>query len=354
MMALRKIAFVIEDFVVGAPSQQLLDRFLIGYQRDGEFRRIPDLQVAVWLAPPPENSTAFADASTSLAIRQRDLKLLPTSSLAAALKDADAVLVVAAAERVSVNGELLRSVLEQVPVGAACFVHGCLAATLASAQRLASIAAARKSAIASATSVATTFRLPDIDVAAGTPLTEALMVVQGPRPVAELMAIDGLAPVIARRRGGEAGIRSVRRLDGRNVWRAGDKGEWSLELLAAAISRSNNTQGDPVKDGRTQDIIGLGLLKKLARDPRGWLIEHRDGLRSAILVFDGVVADFNFAVRSGDGTIISAQLYRPPSPARAEFDRLAAVLEDFFTSRNVPWPIERSLLAAQFMESVTV
>ena len=29
-MALRKIAFVIEDFVVGAPSQQLLDRFLIG------------------------------------------------------------------------------------------------------------------------------------------------------------------------------------------------------------------------------------------------------------------------------------------------------------------------------------
>ncbi|HWN95857.1 MAG TPA: hypothetical protein VNT99_12545 [Methylomirabilota bacterium] len=352
-MALRKIAFVLEEFIVSAPSQQLLDRFLIGYLRDGEFRRIPNLGIAVWLAPAAENSTALADATTGLAVRQRDFKLVSHSNVTDALKDAEAVVAIAARDRVSVGEDLLKNVLEQAPIGAACFVHGCLATNLASAQRLVSIAAARKLAVAVATSVSTTFRLPEVDVAANTPLAEALIVVQGPRPLAELSAIDGLLPVVARRKGGESRLRSVRRLQGREVWRAGDKGEWSWPLLSAAISRSNTTQGDPVRDGRTQDLVGLGLVRKLARDPRGWIIEHTDGLRSTILVLDGVVADINFAVRSRDGSITSAQLYRPPAPNRAEFDRLAAVLEDFFTTRSAPWPIERSLLVSQFMQIVT-
>jgi hypothetical protein len=351
-MALRKITFILEDFIVGAPSQQLLDRFLIGYSRDGEFRRVTDLEIAVWLVPAADNSTSFADGTTGLAMRQRDFKLVQHSNLTAALKDADAAVVIAAAERIAVGEELIRSVLEEVPVGAACFVHGSLAMNLASAQRLASIAAARKIVAASATSVATTFRLPDVDVAADAALAEALVVAQGARPMAELSAIDGLLPILGRRRGGESGIRVMRGLKGRDVWRAGDKGEWPWPLLAAAISRSNTTQGDPVRDGRTQDLVGLRLVKKLARDPRGWIIEHADGLRSSILVLDGVVADINFAVRDCDGTITSAQLYRPPAPNRAEFDRLAAALEDFFTTRNPPWSIERSLLVSQFMQSV--
>ncbi len=351
-MALHKITFVLEDFIVGAPSQQLLDRFLIGYSRDGEFRRIRNLEVAVWLAPAAENSTAFADATTGLAVRQRDFKLVQHSNLATALKDTDAVVIVAAPYRVSVGEDLLKNVFEQAPIGAACFVHGCLAANFASAQRLASVAATRKLALAVATSVSTTFRLPDVDVAANTSLTEALIVVQGPRPLAELFGIDGLLPVIARRGVGESGLRKVRRLQGREVWRAGDQGEWSWPLLGAAISRSNTTQGAAVRDGRTQDLVGLGLVKKLARNPRGWIVEHIDGLRSTILVLDGVVADINFAVRSRDGAIISAQLYRPPGPNRAEFDRLAGTLEQFFTTRHSPWPVERGLFVSRFMEHV--
>src|SRR5688572_28455315 len=135
-MPLRKIAFVIEDFAPGTPSQQLLDRFLIGYARDGEFRKIPNLQVAAWLGPAAENASFVADSATNLAIRERDLKLLQPSNLAAALADADAIIVTAAAERVSITEESLRNVLERAPVGSACFVHGCLATTLAGARRL--------------------------------------------------------------------------------------------------------------------------------------------------------------------------------------------------------------------------
>jgi hypothetical protein len=351
-MALRKIAFVLEDFIVGAPSQQLLDRFLIGYARDGEFRRIPDLQIAVWLAPAPENSSASFEAATSLAIRERDLKLVQAHTLESVLQDADAVVVVASVERVCVSEELLKKILEQAPLGIPCFVHGCLATTFAAAWRLTTATGKQKIILTSGTSVATTFRLPDIELSHDTPLAEALIVVQGPQPMAELWAIDGLAPIIAQWQGSETFPLSVHRFDGRGIWRAGDKSRWPL--LAAAISRSNTVQGDPVKDGRTQDIIGLNLAKKLAREPRGWIIEHANGLRSTILVLDGVVADFNFAVRSRDGAITSAQLYRPPAPNRAEFDRLVAVLEGFFVTRKAPWPIERSLLVSQFMEKVAL
>jgi hypothetical protein len=70
-----------------------------------------------------------------------------------------------------------------------------------------------------------------------------------------------------------------------------------------------------------------------------------------ILVLDGAVADCTFAVRSRDGAIASAQLYRPPAPNRCEFDRLAEALEDFFRS-GITWPIERSLMVSRFMENV--
>src|SRR2546422_1033212 len=39
---LRKIAFLVEEFSLQTPAQQLLDRFLIGYPRDGKFHRPPE------------------------------------------------------------------------------------------------------------------------------------------------------------------------------------------------------------------------------------------------------------------------------------------------------------------------
>jgi hypothetical protein len=156
--------------------------------------------------------------------------------------------------------------------------------------------------------------------------------------------------VLERRPGGERGVRRVRYLQGDEFWRAGEKGLWSEPLLAAALSRSNTPQGDPMRDGRTQDLVGLGLVPKLAKAPRGWLLEHHDGLRTALLVLDGVVTDFNFAVRAAGGRIHSAQLFRAPSPGDHQYSRLAAVLDDFFVSGKEPWSVKRNLLVAALLE----
>jgi hypothetical protein len=352
-MPLHKTVFILEDFMVGAPGQQLLDRFLIGYSRDGEFRHNPGGAVGVWLASAPEESKVSAGKMSWLAQRQRDFNLVQHASFDAALRDAESVIVVGAAGHICPAPQLVEAVVQQAPINSACFVYGCLATRLVDAERLLALASKRNVAVTSASSIATTFRLPEVKVPVTSAISEALVVVNGMKPFAELTGIDALAAMLARDRGDESSIRSVRGLEGRRLWRAAEEGAWSEVLLAAAISRSNTTQGDALRDGRTQDLVGLGLVKKLARNPRGWIVEQRNGTRAAILVLNGVVADVNFAVRAGEGRFYAAQLYRPPAPVGAEFDPLAAAIENFLTTRISPWSKERALLVSQFMEAVT-
>jgi len=356
MRTLRKIAFLLEDFSKPSPAQQLVDRFIAGYVIDGEFRRSPF-----------ENASAYVMLSSNppdLEQRIKDFKLVVASRADQAVEGADAVIIASRKPGALANERFVQIALERAPEGGACFVHGVLANSLERAREFADVARSRKIALLAGTPLCVTWRLPEVELQAATPLSEALIVVQAnpspgqtspPTPPsslrgAELHALEGLLPVIERRRGGESGIRSIRFLEGKELWKAGDRGNWSWPLLAAALSRSHSPQGDPVLDGRTQNLVGLGLVPKLARNPRGWLLEHRDGLRSALLVLDGVVADFNFAVRAHDGSIASAQLFRAPAPAEQHFSRLAAVIEEFFRSGKVTWPVERNLLIAGLLE----
>jgi len=355
MRPIRKIAFLLDEFGAASPAQQLLDRFLIGYPRDGAMRKLERSKVSAYLA---------VSAEANFGMRQEEFQLVVASTAEQAVAGADAVVIVSRRPGTLANEAFLRIALEQAPEGAACFVHGVLANSLASARSFAAKAASRRIALLAGTPLSVTWRLPEMNLPLGTPLTEALIVVQvnpvaiqatPPSPPAtlggaELQALDGLLPVIERRRGGESGIRSVRYLEGKSIWRAGEKSLWSWPLLAAALSRSHTPQGDAVLDGRTQDLAGLGLVPKLARNPRGWLLDHRDGLRTAILVLDGVVADFNFAVRLQRGDVLSAQLFRAPPPAEHHFSRLAAAMEDFFRDGPRPWPVERNLLIAGLLE----
>ena len=338
MRQLRKIVFLCEEFTVPNPAQQLLDRFLIGYPHDGEIHRLDGCKISVHL---PRD-----EGNAELQRRQKDFELLVEPNLGKALSNADAIVVVWSGSGAVANEPLLQDLLKRAPVGCACFVHGVLANSSDGATKIIELARSRQMLLLAGIPTSVTWRLPEIDIAIGTPLREALIVVQGSSPVAELNALEGLLPLTERRRGGESGVRSVSFFDGDDLWQAGARGKWSKPLLAAAISRSNTPQGDPVRDGRTQDLVGLGLVSKLANNPRGWIVEHRDGLRSVILVLDGVVADFNFAIRAGDGRILSAQLYRPPAPAEHHFSRLAEVMEAFFRTDKPPWPVERNRLIA--------
>jgi hypothetical protein len=331
---IQKLAFVLEEPRPGGPGLGLLDRFLAGYPRDGAFRRIEGARITIFAGSP-------GDGGTELDRRAKDFGLERCATLEDAAGGASAA-VVSWRDGTAPVDDLLERTLRALPAGAPCFVQGALASSPGAAEAALALADARGIPLAAGTSAAVAFRLPEIDVPPGERLEEALIVVQGERPHAEHDALEGLLPFIDGRRGA-APVSRVRRLEGDAVWRGGEEGAWSRDLLAAAISRSNNIQGDPERDGRTQDVVGLGLVPRLARSPRAWVLEHGDGLRATVLVLDGVVADYDVAFRAAGGRIFSTQLYRPPPPNRSELDRLAAKVEDFFRSGVHPWPRARAL-----------
>lgn len=350
MKPLRQIAFVLEDFALQTPAQQLLDRFLLGYRRAGGFHKVEGVEIACSRAQLEGEGRVWEAETHELHWRLAYGGLKFIGPVPYALRDAEAFVVVPKNDTTAPSEAFLTAALTHAQRGAACFVFGALASNLAAARTFSTLAAARQVTLASGTTLPVTWRLPQMDLPSQARVAEALIVVQGASPLAELHALDGLLPVLERRAGGERGVRQVKFLSGRELWRAGDRREWSWPLLAAALSRSDSPQGDAILDGRTQDLVGLGLVPKLATNPRGWLLEHTDGVRTALLVLDGVVADFNFAVRLADGSNLSAQLFRAPVPGQEHYSRLAASLEDFFRTGGAPWPVSRSLLTAGLLD----
>jgi hypothetical protein len=306
-----KLAIVVDEPAAGTPAQQLRDRLSAGYLRGGAFRR------------PQATSAPVGEADSILIVPRGDGH------------EPDEAKVTAAVEEARPGGRL--------------FVYGPLARTAVAARKLKLVAGGF---------AGTTWRLPPVDVPLGAPLTDALVAVVGNPGEAEWLAVDALLPLVERRARksggelpGESGVRAVRALTGADIWAAEKQGQWAGSLLASALSRSDTPQGDTLKDGRTQDLWGLGEVPKLAREPVAYLIDHRDGLRSAALVVNGVVADLSFAVRLRGAGVVSAQIFRPPSPAAEHFGTLAAVIDDFFASGTPPWPPERAIAAAGLLDA---
>ena len=115
--------------------------------------------------------------------------------------------------------------------------------------------------------------------------------------------------MVERRKGGETGVQAVQMIEGDAVWKSGDDGTISKELLTSALSRSDTPLGLTIVDGRTQDLVGKGELPKLVKKPAAYLIEYRDGLKATLLMLNGAVKDFNFAARvKGKGVHVDAVL----------------------------------------------
>ena len=342
MPELTDVTVVADSFEVGGAAQALLDRFLIGYPRSGSFVRPRGRKVRLCLVK---------GRGAEVARRQKDFSLEVLTDVERAAAGADSLVLAPNAGTPRGERKLVRTAFRSAREGARVFVHGELGDSRAEAEELAASSARRKLRVVSGSYMGTTWRLPDVDSPRDAALREALIVTFG-QPDESFLALDGLLPFIERRRSGESGVKSVIFHQGRGVWEAGLKARWSEELLAAAISRTDTPQGDALEDARTQDLMGLGLVPKLARDPRVYVIEHVDGLRSTLMSLEGVIADTNLAVRTVEGKTISTQIYHPPGPGHQQWSCLAGRLDDFFAGGPAPWPLERGVFTAALLEAM--
>ena len=315
---MNRVAFILDQFELQSPGQQLLDRFLIGYKHDGAFNATP---AKVMLSMPK------ADENPMIQGRQSEFDLEIARSIESAASSAD-LLVLAPGTRKYLEARSipLHQVLSARTPKQSVFIDGSI---LPPQETLRSI----QSQIIVSQAAAHLFPLPVRPVFRPAGLRRALVVVQGLFPQAEIDALFALKPYLDPS-WTQTSIPTIQHLQDDKLWNFVYSSDWR-PLLQAAISRSNNIKGDPEKDGRTQDIVGLQLLEKLARTARGWHLQNTDGIQTLVLVCDDALTDFNFALEA-DGQIHSAQLYHGQSPMENHYDEMAAWILEQFTNPSAP------------------
>lgn len=196
-------------------------------------------------------------------------------------------------------------------------------------------------------SLPVTWRTPQLEMPLGSHVTEGVCVGYGGVDSYDFHALETLQCMVERRRGGESGVKWFQAFRGDKFWEAHHQEVWSRELFEAALSRSHTLT--PSRAGFNDVFPTLDEMKKIVTDPIAYHYEHLDGLRSTVIMMNGLVQDFNFAgyVEGGKG-VLSTQMYLPMPPARSNlasfFSPLVNNIEQMFLTGKPAYPVERTLL----------
>lgn len=196
-------------------------------------------------------------------------------------------------------------------------------------------------------SLPVTRRMPAIDMPYNAPLSESVCVAYGGIDSYDIHALETAQCMSERRRGGETGVRQVHALRGENLWNRLSQDDCSntRDLIVSALTRSHNL---PVETGYPTDPVSFDWFRETLPDTTGYLVEHRDGLRTTMLLTG--IRDFNYAGSLQDGTRVSCQMYLPMpnhgSTTADFFNPLARHIENMMIEGSAPYPVERTLLTS--------
>jgi hypothetical protein len=357
-----RIAVIATIYRYLSHAQHFCDRFLVGYPIDGRWHR-PNAQiVSLYVDQQP-----VGDQSVDRA-REFGFQVYPT--IAEALRCGGDQLAVDAVLIIGEHGDYARNEKGQILYPRYEFFKACvevfeaegrsvpvyndkhLSYSFAKAKEMVDDAHRLGFPLLAGSSLPVTWRLPDVELPLGCEIEAALMVGVGGSDPMDYHALEAMQCMVERRAGGETGVRSVQLIEGEAVWRAGEAGEWSMELLEAALSASDSPRGLPDEDGRTIDLIGSGEIYRLVENPAAYLIEYNDGLRATLLMINGAIKDYCFAARlKGEAEPVATQFLLPPVPNVTYSARLVEKIEQMVRTGQAPYPAERTLLVSGMLES---
>jgi hypothetical protein len=260
------------------------------------------------------------------------------------------------------RGRFFRDVLDvfrasgrAVPV----FIDKHLSYSRIEAQEMVDRARAQGVPLMAGSSLPVTWRLPEVEVPLGRKFHEVLVASRGDLEIFGFHALETLQCMAERRDrlGRSQGVVAVTCLEGDAVWEAGDKGAWSWKLLDHALGRSHTVNVGDIRQN-TRDFRPpappKGDVQTKFRHPVAFLVEYVDGLRGTVLILNGHVDDTTVAARiddaSGREAIVSTLMYLPAPPGASFFNPLVLRIEDFFTTRKPPYPVERTQLTGGILD----
>ncbi|MEK6236888.1 MAG: hypothetical protein N2C14_19440 [Planctomycetales bacterium] len=343
---IKKVAAINTSYRMRSHAYHIAGRFLVGYDVNG-FHHQPPFQLASMY----NDQYPAGDLSRGLAAKH-EFKIAETvaDALGGPGKvDVDAVLLIAEHGDYPLNElgqklyprlRLFREIVKafraagrSVPV----FNDKHLSYDYRHAAEMVGVAREMGFGLMAGSSLPVTWRQPVLEPPLETPLTEALVCHAGGTEIYGFHALETLQCMLERRRGGETGVQRVTCLQGPAVWKAGNDGLWSRDLLRAALSRSpSSNYGDP------RDNVD---------NPIAILVEYADGTRGTCLNLREHVSDFTFAAQvKGREEPISTCFYLPSPPGAKYFDALTFNIEKFFASGAPPYPVERTQLTTTVLD----
>lgn len=354
----KRIAFLGTVVHQHSHAQHFLDRHTLGYTWRGAWQA-PRFDVAsVYIDQFPENDLARER------IRRHGLRQFPTIAEALTLGGSqlavDGVVIIAEhgkyptnekGQRLYPRYEWFKQVVQVFETSGRCvpvFNDKHLSTTWERCAEMVADAKRLGFPFLAGSSLPVTWRLPSIDMPFDAPLAESVCVGYGGPDSYDFHGLETAQCMSERRRGGEVGIASVHAIRGAKLWEtlAAPDREMTRQLVVAALCRSHNL---PVQGGYPTDRVTFEWARQALPDTLGYLIEHRDGFRTTLLLT--AIRDFNYAGwRRDTGEIVSCQMYLPmpgQSATTADFfNPLARHIETLVLEKRAPYPVERTLLTS--------
>ena len=358
----RRVAVIATIYRYLSHAQHIADRFAVGYPYEGQWRRPNMCITSLYVDQKPEG-----DQSED---RAREFGYDVYDTISGALRcgtdrlAVDAVLIIGEhgeypsndkGQKLYPRYEFYREcvdVFEQDGVAVPVFNDKHLSYSYERASEMVADSRRIGFPLLAGSSLPVAFRLPDVELPLECRIREALMVGVGSSDAMDYHALEALQCMVERRKGGETGVRAVQMIEGDAVWRAGDEGRWSRDLLEGALSRSDSPCGLPEEDGRTRDLLDAGELQGLVKNPAAYFIEYRDGLRATLLMLNGAVRDYCFAARvDGYDAPVSTQFLLTPTPNVTYSASLVHKIVEMIESGKAPYPPERTLIVCGILEA---
>jgi hypothetical protein len=358
----KRIAIITTVYRYLSHGQHIGDRFLIGYPFNGSWHKPEMKVVSLYVDQKPEGDLSQQRAS------EFGFQVYPT--IAEALRCGGSKLAVDAVLIVAEHGDYPRNEKGQTLYPRFEFFEQCakvfeadgravpvyndkhLSYSFEKARTMVETSRRLPFPMIAGSSLPVTWRLPDLELPLNCEIADALMVGCGGSDAMDFHALEAMQCMVERRKGGETGVKSVQLIEGEAAWKAGDEGRWSKDLLSSALSRSDSPMGFSVTDGRTQDLVASGEIKRLTPHPAAYFIEYRDGFRATLLMVEGAVKDYTFAARLKNAREnASTQFFLSPVPNVTYSACLVNKIEQMFSTGVAPYPVERTLLVSGILES---
>ena len=358
----KRIAIITTIYRLQSHGQHIGDRFIVGYPYQGAWHKPNTKVVSLYVDQHPAGDLSAERA------REFGFQVYPT--IAETLRCGGKKIAVDAVLIIGEHGDYPRNEKGQILYPRYEFFEQCakvfeqdgrsvpvyndkhLSYSFEKAKSMVDTSRRLRFPMLGGSSLPVTWRLPELELPVGCTIEDALMVGEGGSDPMDFHALEALQCMVERRGHGETGVKGVQLIEGDAVWKAGEEGRWSKELLTSALSRSDTPLGTGETESRPEDLVSSGQLPKIVKNPAAYFIEYRDGLKATLLMLNGGLKDFNFAAKvKGMAAIQSTQFLLTPDPNVTYSACLVHGIEKMFQSGVAPYPIDRTLLVSGILES---